>query len=398
VTIALISLWIAIGAVALTTGLAISLRTFAALTGARRERYRVVVAEGLAAYAVGAADDPPPAPSGRLQQRVMHDELARLAPNLKGDSRRLLTDAFVSYGLIGSVTRDLRSAQTLTAIRAAELAGVMHLTDCVPILVERLGAEPLMRLACARALAEIGASDAVPRIVDSLTRGGNAVELGEILMSFGVDAEPILRERLREASTAPERRLAAVTLGEIHAYSAVGDLEQALADADPELRAAAARALGKIGEHSATSTLIEELDRAAPPFVGVAAATALGQLDHPLATPALVRALSAADWELRNAAARSLVAFGDRGVNEVVAHLDQIPVAGIAHFAGLLDVADRMGSIIDRAADGDARMDRLARAACASGVRSRLEECAAHAAGPACGYAAAVLRDARATA
>jgi HEAT repeats/PBS lyase HEAT-like repeat/HEAT repeat len=353
-----------------------------------------VVAEGLAAYAVGAADDPPPPPSGRIQQRGMHQELARLAPNLKGESRELLTEVFASYGLIGSVTRDLRSAQALTAIRAAEVAGIMHLTECVPILVERLDAEPLMRLACARALAEIGASHAVPRIVEALTEGGNAVELGEVLISFGVGAEPILRHRLREAPTAPERTLAAVTLGEIHAHTAVGDLEQALADADPELRAAAARALGRIGEHSATSTLIEELDRAAPPFVGVAAATALGQLDHPLATAALVRALSAPDWEVRNAAARSLVAFGERGLSEVVARLDQIPVAGMAHFAGLLDVADRMDSIIDRAADGDAAMDQLARAACASGVRSRLEERATQHAGPASGYAGALLRDA----
>ena len=182
-----------------------------------------------------------------------------------------------------------------------------------------------MRLSCARALGEIGAAESMPQIVAALAQDGDAIELGEILMSFGTRAEPLLRERLCTAATAQERRIAAVTLGEIHAHSAVGDLVDSLEDPDPELRAAAARALGQIGERSASSALVAQLNRPDPGSAGVAAATALGMLDDPSTARALVRALGGEDWNVRNAAAQSLVAFGDRGVAEVAAGLDDYP-------------------------------------------------------------------------
>ena len=57
--IALISLWIALGAVLLTTAMTTSLRAIGAVSGSRRERYRSEIAEQLAAYAVGAATTRP---------------------------------------------------------------------------------------------------------------------------------------------------------------------------------------------------------------------------------------------------------------------------------------------------------------------------------------------------
>jgi HEAT repeat protein len=287
-----------------------------------------------------------------------------------------LTRLFKRYGLVASVARDLRSEHPLTAIRAAELAGIMHSSKCVPTLRERLHGDPLVRLACARALGEIGAADALPQIVTALAECGEAPELGDILMGFGPRAEPVLRERLRSAPTAAQRRTAATALGEIHAHSAVGDLVEALGDQDTELRAAAARALGKIGERAAVPALAALLVAAGGgrDAACVAAATALGMLDDPAGAPALVIALTAGDWDVRNAAARSLVALGDRGIAEVANRIDGIPTAAVAHFAGMLDVADRLSQVIERAAAGDQVMDRIAEAAYALGVRSRLRE------------------------
>ncbi|HUO69380.1 MAG TPA: HEAT repeat domain-containing protein [Solirubrobacteraceae bacterium] len=394
-TIALVAFWIALGAVVLTTALATSLRAFGALTAARRERYRAEISEPLAAFAVGAVDDPPPPPAGRFEQRVLHEELARLAPHLKGDARAQLTGLFERYGLVESVARDLRSEHPLTAIRAAELAGIMHASECVPTLRERLDGDPLVRLACARALAEIGAADAMPQIVAALAESGTATELGHTLMSFGPRAEPVLREQLRSAPTDAQRRIAASTLGEIHAHAAVADLVDALGDRDTELRAAAARALGQIGEQSAGTALVALLVAAGGgrDVACAAAATALGMLDDPAGAAALVIALAAGDWDVRNAAARSLVALGDRGLAEVATRIDGLPSAAIAHFAGMLDVADRLGPVIARAAAGDPAMDRIARAACACGVRSRLRELATGGDEDVSGYANALLHE-----
>jgi HEAT repeat protein len=376
VSVAVISLWVALGAVLVTAALTLSTRAIGALSAARRERYRNVVSEQLAAFAVGACTDPPAPPAGRLEQRVLNEELARLTANLKGESHELLAALFAHFGLVESVARDLRSRHPLTAIRAAELAGIMGAVECTPMLLDGLGRDPLVRLACARALAEIGAVEAMPPIVQALSAGGGATELGSILMSFGVPAEQLLRERLRTAGSPAERRAAAVTLGEMHAFGAIDDLLGALADADPDVRAAAAQALGQVGDPAACQALVEQLQRADCGAVRVAAAQSLGVLDDPAAAPALVRALSSDDWDVRDAAARSLAAFGERGLFEVASAVQTISPAGIAHFAGILDVSGQLGAVIEQAAAGDLTMDVLVRAASASGVRSRLRRLA----------------------
>jgi hypothetical protein len=56
--------------------------------------------------------------------------------------------------------------------------------------------------------------------------------------------------------------------------------------------------------------------------------------------------------------------------------MDTISDRGVAHFAGLVDVAGRMDSIVQRARDGDTECDRFVRRACAAGVRARLDELA----------------------
>ena len=57
----------------------------------------------------------------------------------------------------------------------------------------------------------------------------------------------------------------------------------------------------------------------------------------------------------------------------------------------MLDVADRLGPLIERAAAGDPEMDRMARAASANGVRSRLREFAGGGSEAVSGYANLVL-------
>jgi HEAT repeat protein len=400
VTIAVISLWIAIGAVTLTTALAAGLRAYAAITGARRERYRGRVSEQLAAYAVGASDETPPQPRGTLEQRVVHEELARLAPHLKGDAHELLGSLFTRYGLIDSARRDVSSDHPLAAIRAAELIGIMGAADCEALLRAQLRSEePLVRLACARALADLGSAAAIPEIVAALWGdGGNERELGEILHSFGASAEPFLCERLRDAGTARERRLAAVALGEIHATSAVPELIEALSEWDDELCARAARALGAIGDTAATRQLIVLLERPRTWFVRVAAATALGMLDDPRGAPALARALDHSNWAVRNAAARALVELGAIGLEAVLERTDRLAPSGIAHYAGLLDVADRLEDVIARAATGEPDADRFVRQARFAGVQSRLQELAASDGSSSGAYAAALLGHAEAAA
>jgi HEAT repeat protein len=178
------------------------------------------------------------------------------------------------------------------------------------------------------------------------------------------------------AGSPSERRLAAVALGHIAAHQVLPELTQTLDDPDDELVADAARALGQLGDLNATAALIALLRDHRPWFVRVAAAGSLGALEDVAAAPALVEELDAEEWDLRNAAARSLVALDSDGLDAVISAMDTISDTGLAHFAGLVDVAGHMESIVLRASGGDAACDRFVRRACAAGVKARLDELA----------------------
>ncbi|MGZ6696036.1 MAG: HEAT repeat domain-containing protein [Solirubrobacteraceae bacterium] len=375
----LVILIVAGAAVAVTVLLAVGQRTWGEITARRLAAYQGQVQEQLTGFVAGVRDDPPSRPRTRFQQRVMRQDLVAIAPNVKGEAARQLAEAFADYGLVELARRDLDSRDSLTRIRAAEALGAMRVEEAVPWLRERLHhPDASLQLACARALADLRAIDALPEITGALAASGaESGEVAEILLTFGPLAVPFLRVRAAD-SPAAERRLAVAALGEIRALDAAPDLRARLADPDPEVVAGAARALGQVGDTTAVGPVLEALqDPERPWFVHVAAAGALGELDDPVAAPALAAALGEDEWDVRNAAARSLAAMGEAGLDAVAAGLDDLPEAGVAHYSGTLDVDDRLRPVIERAAAGDERLERLVRRAAAANVTARLEELAA---------------------
>lgn len=387
----LLIFWCAVGAVCVTVALTIFVRVSTGIGRWRLDRYQHEVRAHLTAYVVGARDDPPSSPDGRFEQRVFRRDLVALVPSVKGEAAERVSELFVGSGLVDVAHRDLDSRDSLTRIRAADALGSLHVADAKPWLVERLHQnDPLVRMACARSLAELGADDVLPEIMASLAEvDAEPGDVTEVLLAFGSSGVPYLAELLADGSSG-ERRLAAVALGHIGSIQVLAELRRALDDADDELAASAARALGQLGDTRATPPLIELLRGDRPWFVRVASAAALGALEDPAAASALVEQLAAEEWDLRNAAARSLVALGPHGLDAVLDAVGTITGRGVAHFAGLLDVAGRMEPIILRAAAGDVECDRFVRAAGEAGVRARLDEVAANAPEPG-NYASDVL-------
>jgi HEAT repeat protein len=87
----------------------------------------------------------------------------------------------------------------------------------------------------------------------------------------------------------------------------------ALRDADPEVRARAAKALGKVVYVGAVVPLAEALSDGTW-FVRLQAARALGAIAHPRAIAPLVSALTDEYWQVRAAAADALRRLGDLAV------------------------------------------------------------------------------------
>ncbi len=377
----MLMLWGAAAAVALVLALTTGLRALGAVRRRHFRRYHGQIHEAIAAYAAGAGD-PPPRPRGRFEERIMRRELVRLAPLLKGEPRTLVACLFSDYGLVESTVADLRSRDGLDRIRAAEELGAMGAAEGERMLAEGLEHDDrLFRIACSRALAELGAVETLPAIAAALSEvGADPGDMADIVLSFGPSAEPFLRDQLAPANAVGTRRLAAATLGELRARDALGDLLAAMSDTDDELVARAARAVGRIGDSSSTRALVELVSGGRPWFVRVAAASGLGGLDDPAAAPALVEALGAQNWDLRNAAARSLVGMGEAGLRAVAERLDDVPDRGVAHYAGLLDVAWLLDGVIQRSVAGDRELSRLVDRAVAAGVRARWDELSARAA------------------
>ena len=383
-----------VGALATTVTVTFVVRIANLIHNRRLDAYQATVRAWIAEYAVGARNDPPPPARLRLEREVMRDDLRALAPQVTGTASARIAALFVEYGFVEAVHRDLESRNPLKRVRASDTLGILRVTEAVPWLREHLRDDPLLRLSCARALADLNDFQALPEIISSLSEyHSSLVEVTDIVSSFGKPAVPILRPLLLSAPP-EERRLAARSLGQLRALEAVPELRVALDSSDDELAAAAARALGRVGDRSSVPDLVRVLTSQRAWFVKVAAAHALG-ITHDEATPAiLVRTLGARRWHLRNAAAESLRLMGESGLDAAVALLDEIPDRGIAHFAGLLDVADELDPVIERAAFGDQQLDRLVRRACLAGVHARLDELAAGD-GPCAAYSGAVLATSR---
>lgn len=373
----LLILWCAAGAVCVTLGLMMFVRVSTAIARWRMARYQGVVRDRLTAYVVGARDDPPRPPNGRFEQRVLRRDLVALLPSVKGEAATRVAEVFAACGLVEVARRDLDARDSLSRIRAANALGALRVRDAEPWLAALLDDhDPLLRMACARALAALGAVDALPAIMGALAEvDAEPGDVVEVMLAFGPPGVPFLTEML-VGGPPSERRSAAVALGHIAPHQVLPELIRTLDDSDDELVADAARALGQLGDTKATAVLIALLREPRPWFVRVAAAAALGALEDPEAATALVEELDAEEWDLRNAAARSLVALDSDGLDAVIAAMDTISDPGIAHFAGLIDVAGRTESIVLRASGGDAACDRFVRRACAAGVHARLDELA----------------------
>jgi HEAT repeat protein len=396
VSIALMTLWVCLGALVATAGLSILVRLASSLRERRVTRYEQRMRGPLAAFAAGVGDEPPP-PRTALERRLLQRDLLALRPKLRGEAAAAVGELVVAYRLLDGAVRDLHSRSVLVQVRAADALGTIGGADAVPHLVAQLDApDRLARLAAARALANLGAVETTSEILTALADAGPRTDdVAEVLGRLGAPAVPRLRERLRGAPSADERRLAAAVLGELRALEAAGELRAALADPDPGVAGAAATAAGRIGDVGALPALLQILARPGPAALREAAADALGAIDHPAAAAPLIRALDASAWTVRDAAARALCALGDAGVEQLAASLDEISDGGLAHVAGTLDVSDRLAPLIARASLGEAGLDRLLRRIVGAGVGARLAELARDD-GPLGAYARGVLAEAAA--
>ncbi|GEM_PF-2197464 len=217
--------------------------------------------------------------------------------------------------------------------QAAQALGELGLPEAVPALLETLAADPegIVRQAAIGALGQIGDPRAAPALraslemeKDMLLRAEAALALGRLrgddMENTNARVEALLQALQREEEPLV-RAAIALGLGEARPRGAVPALVALLHGREPEsVRRSAAWALARIATPEARSALREALS--ADPEIRLAAAFALGGAGDPAAVPALRgAALDDPDPEDRARAAQLLGSLSDPTAAEALVQL-----------------------------------------------------------------------------
>ncbi|HEX7337676.1 MAG TPA: HEAT repeat domain-containing protein [Gemmatimonadales bacterium] len=253
------------------------------------------------------------------------EEQARSATGRPG----WLLEVYDRLGLVDKYVDKLRSARKWRdRAFAAELLGRVGGAKAVPVLLETVNAtrteDSDVREIALRALARIADPGAVEPLIQALATADVwlAPRIADILTRHGEAAVDPLTLVLGDSTRQPARAWAANVLGEVRAPRAFPVLVRALSDADDEVRAKAATALGRLGDRRAVGYLLEQLLTDPAPFVRLRIAASLGQFGGPEVTERLVRALGDPAWWVRMRSVEALEQIGPGAEAPLLVALD----------------------------------------------------------------------------
>jgi HEAT repeat protein len=243
----------------------------------------------------------------------------RLAPLDLRDMRHPLAQRVALARALGSFGSDADAVPTLLEALEGKPEPVLRQEillalarrappDAAPKLVALLEHEETPPAELGTALAAIATPEALAALTDALARPKQAAIAERALLDAGAQAAIPLARAVTSAIALRATRLLG-KLGAGAAPHALGALTSALSSESPQLRAAAAEALGRMGEAASTraGAVLQKLDDPSPAVVS-AALTALEQLATPQQAPALAKFFARTDPALRPLALSALVA------------------------------------------------------------------------------------------
>jgi HEAT repeat protein len=265
-----------------------------------------------------------PLPQGPLSGPA-EEALLALREILHGDEGILLQDMLRDTGLAADLVKRLTSrflVRRLVALEGLARARLLEAVD--PLFVSLDGKEPAVRLLAARAIARtlgglaLGEPDEgrTLRFAASLRRAELPKGVvDEVLLLLEGRAKHLIRDLLRDPpASAALRRAALEALGRLALLDMLPIAAPALTDSDGEVRAAALRAILRIG-YIPPDLLprVAALLRDPLEFVRLHAARAINLVPGKTALDALVECLGDSSWYVRRSAAEALALRGPDG-------------------------------------------------------------------------------------
>lgn len=272
----------------------------------------------LASYVADPEAKPPKPPGSELGQLVLREVALEAIVELRGSEGDRLIGLLEQDGTIDALCDELLSKSPVKRRHAAEALGEMRSPESADDLLFGVRDPDCdARVACARALAELGEDDYTAAVVEA---ADGAAELrpgaaAGVLLSVGRRNPAGIGDALAAGRSIAVRRLAAGVVAELRLAEHAPLLRAILREEDDELVARAARGLGAIGDADAFDDLLALVESPERPwFCRAVAAGALGAIGDPRAAPALEALLEGSGhWMMRDRAAAALAQLGAEG-------------------------------------------------------------------------------------
>ena len=250
------------------------------------------------------------------QQQVLERQAKALLPSLRGKDRQTLGVVLDRLGAVDAARRQAKSRRAVVRAEAGEFLGESGSPEAVRDLVQLLqDPDAKVRWAAARGLGRLGHPSAVPALLASI-EGSLPVPIDVVAGAVAEIREcpvPLLRDGLTSPSV-PTRALSVELLGRFQALVAADDVIDLLHhDPSVEVRARAARSLGRMGTPRAVQPLLSCVEDG-PVATRAQATWALGEMGALEALPVLRNALLGASHHLAELAADALAAMGPSGL------------------------------------------------------------------------------------
>jgi HEAT repeat protein len=265
----------------------------------------------------------------RRLPRAAVDAVLSLLEVVKSEEGDRLKAVLARHGVDRLLLRHVRSGHLTARLDAIESLGKARLPQAFDALISLLQhPRPVVRRMAVRAAAgtlatmppEPGPDGPGARFIKALK--GTDIQSGvaqESLLLLETKAGAVLRDLLAQPDLGDRLRWVALeTTGRLGLADMAGEVAGSTSHAEPELRAAAFRALHRLGSvpEEAHGSLLEAL-RDEVDFVRVQASHAAAFLPAEVALPALEPGLEDESWWVRRAAAASMARMGDDGVAAV---------------------------------------------------------------------------------
>lgn len=269
-----------------------------------------------------------PQPSDPLDPEAVEALLA-LRETMQGERSERIGDLLERHGAIGKLERGARSGRSVRRLEAITALATARIPSTLPTLVAAVR-DPSLAVSVAATRA---AARTLARVEDPIARDRDAAALvlamDEGGLPYGVVEEAVVLAEEGATSLVsallfadrpgtPALRAALDGVGRLKLLLFGEEVVGYLTHHDPEVRAAALRAVGRLGflpessRGAVITALADELD-----FIRIHATVAARLLPRPQALAFLSERLGDRSWWVRRAAADALVALGPAGLAEL---------------------------------------------------------------------------------